>query len=444
MKKNVVLFVCLIFVFVNSFVPSFAKVKKVENRFNDNISSIKYIINTYFDGYFKSFVNLEPSISENILAKNSNVLFDKMVLESHLELYRRSNIKYVNYNFDISYIDMVVKENSAFVSLLLDANYEYSNSPGMESGMYNISYNIGLTYNKNGNWLINLINTTRKDFDHYKDAFQQQKQKKLSQYTHLSSIDSDIIDSQVVEEVKSIKTKEMDFMFNQQEKLLTNQKDNQIVYPQSQYITTASTFSYYVPTGINYAYRFAQISSNDTPFFYRASSDCTNFVSQCVWAAYGGYVEGNDSLTKSNINNKVRMVNTGILNTSWYGGSGGGSPYWESVEGFWSFVTMSKSKGPNGTGYNNNGLYTNISPYSINLGDVLQFYKHDKNRYYHSVYVTFKISAPPGSWGGYENIYVSQHSNDYKNRNLTDLIWGFGNTNCKMRRISFGSATFDK
>ncbi|OPZ92051.1 MAG: putative amidase domain protein [Firmicutes bacterium ADurb.Bin419] len=433
MRKNAILFVSVIFVFVNCYVTSFAKTENVE-------SSIKHIVNTYFDGYFKSFVTLESSIPDNILVKNSNVLFDEMILESHLELYKLSNLRYINYNFNISYNDIIVEKNSALVSLLLDANYEYSNAPGMESGMYNINYNIGLTY-KNGDWLINQINTTRKDFDHYKETFKQQKEKKLSQHTYLLDISTDIIDYQVVREVKSIKAKEMDFMFSPENNLIANKKDFKTV--SSQYTTRASTFSYNVPRGISYAYRFAKKSSGDTSFFYTANSDCTNFVSQCVWASYGGYIEGNDTQTSSNVSNKVRMVNTGNVNTSWYAGSGGGTPYWESVESFWSYTTMSKSKGPNGTGDNNNGLYTNISPYSINLGDVLQFYKSSKGEYTHSVYVTYKISAPPGSGGGYENIYVSQHSDPYKNRNLTDLIWSFGNANCKMRRISFGSATFD-
>ena len=176
--------------------------------------------------------------------------------------------------------------------------------------------------------------------------------------------------------------------------------------------------------------------------------DCTNFVSQCIWAAYGGYVPSNDTTTRTNISNKVRMVNTGTLNTSWYGGTGGGSPYWEQVPVLWNFATnTTKVNGPKATGYNNSSSYANITPSTVNAGNVLQFFNYRKSpqEYTHSVYVTYKPSSGTITWS---NLLVSYHSTDSKNVPVIDLINSFTGPNgsatqpCKMRGMSFLSASF--
>lgn len=189
-----------------------------------------------------------------------------------------------------------------------------------------------------------------------------------------------------------------------------------------------------------------KIDRVDYRYFYTTGSDCTNFVSQCIWAAYGGYVPGNDTTTRSNISNKVRMVNTGTLSTSWYAGTGGGSPYWEQVPSLWDFATnTAKTYGPQATGYNNNASYANITPSTVNTGNVLQFYNYNYSVYRHSVYVTYKPSSGTITWS---NLLVSYHSTDKKNVPVIDLINSFTGPDgsatqpCKMRRMSFSSASF--
>lgn len=181
-----------------------------------------------------------------------------------------------------------------------------------------------------------------------------------------------------------------------------------------------------------------KIDKIDYRYFYTAREDCTNFVSQCIWAAYGGYVSGDDSKTRSNISKKVRMVD-GSPATGWFGGPGGGSESWESVEHLWDFATnTSKTYGPKATGSNNNAVYSNISPRAVTVGDVLQFYYPTEKEYTHSVYVTYK----PSSNVKWNNILVCQHSSDVKNRPVIDLINLFGGSRCKMRRMKFLSASF--
>jgi hypothetical protein len=67
--------------------------------------------------------------------------------------------------------------------------------------------------------------------------------------------------------------------------------------------------------------------------FYRIGDwmgNCANFISQCVWAGFGGE-EGADPMTYD-----------------WFAGQGGGSPAWENVEYFWSYAVKAKTAAARG------------------------------------------------------------------------------------------------
>lgn len=178
--------------------------------------------------------------------------------------------------------------------------------------------------------------------------------------------------------------------------------------------------------GIAYAKRFAKAKR----FFYIVPdrNDCTNFISQCVWAAYGGFDKNSDAKTKKNISNKFRMIKG-----TWFGGTGGGSSAWESVNPFYTYVNKAKTYGPKGKGYNNNKLVKSLT--NIQVGDVLQSREDGKkNVYKHSTYVT-QIKD--------RQTFVTQHN--IKSRAVTDWIRANGGVNhCYIRGIRFSGAKFVK
>lgn len=125
-----------------------------------------------------------------------------------------------------------------------------------------------------------------------------------------------------------------------------------------------------------------------------------------------------------------------MVSNVWHGGSGGGMPNWESVESFWSYVTSNQGNGPKAREYNNGGWYTDVLPIDISQGDVLQK-SNNGSSYFHSVYV---VSTSGGSDPTYNLIYVAQHSGNYSNRKLSELI-GVGGS--YIRKIKFQAGTFD-
>jgi len=195
---------------------------------------------------------------------------------------------------------------------------------------------------------------------------------------------------------------------------------------QSVYVS-AKQYTYNPNEAVKYALVYAQKAKDDR-IFYTISTDCTNFVSQCIWAGYVGYTD--EATARTKMNNKLGMVYT-----EWHAGSGGGSHHWENVNNLWSYLANpNKQLGPMGTTYNDCKVYTNFPVSSIKVGDVLQVTNGSggnvtSDNYHHSVIVTSK----PSNATRYDDVLISSHTTDRKNISLRVVIDGFGYSRCYMR-----------
>ena len=195
----------------------------------------------------------------------------------------------------------------------------------------------------------------------------------------------------------------------------------------------STSFSYDGERGRRYADTYFS-EGNDC--FYTASLDCTNFVSQCIWAAYGGWTDGDSAATMSaNIAARKRMQSSASLD-NWFGHANGFGNPWGSVVNLWNFATGSPATGPKATGYNNNGVWSNIACTSIRTGQVLQFRSASSSTYGHSVYVS------GGTNDSYANIRISQHTANAQ-RMLDEVIRAWGSDSCYMRQLVFTTANFN-
>ena len=123
------------------------------------------------------------------------------------------------------------------------------------------------------------------------------------------------------------------------------------------------------------------------PAFYDFSNlggDCTNFVSQCLYA--GG------------------AVMNGTPDTGWYYYSlDNRSPSWTGVEFFYDFLVNNRGVGPFGV---------EIPTEEVQPGDIIQLGR--ENRFYHSLLVVDKIDGMP---------YVAAHSKDVYRMPLYGYIY---------------------
>lgn len=200
----------------------------------------------------------------------------------------------------------------------------------------------------------------------------------------------------------------------------------------------STSYSYDRERGRRYADTY--YANPNTCFYVVPASmgDCTNWISQCVWAAYGGWTDG-DSVTtmNTNIRNRKRMQNSTTLDNWFAHNNGVGNP-WGNVGNFWNFVTGSHSTGPVATGRNNGRPFSgNFRSTDFLTGQVLQLKNGSAGTYAHSVYVS------GGTNGAYSNIKITQHTPN--NRIMLDeLIRNWGGTSCYLRQLEFSSANFDR
>jgi len=204
----------------------------------------------------------------------------------------------------------------------------------------------------------------------------------------------------------------------------------------------ATSYSYDRERGRRYADLYYTESGRNTCFynFDGKGGDCTNWVSQCVWAGYGGWTDGDSVATmKANIKARKRMQPSTNA-TNWYGHENGAGYNWSNVSGFWNLVTSNPTTGPNGTGCYDNELWSTSGMKSTEVvtGQVLQVKDGESGSYAHSAFVT------GGTNDSFENIKITQHS-PFSRIMLDEFIghWG-GSSSCYMRQLKFSSANFDK
>lgn len=137
--------------------------------------------------------------------------------------------------------------------------------------------------------------------------------------------------------------------------------------------------SYNRELAVNYALKWA-LDRNPTYYNYdKIGGDCTNFISQCLYAGNGQMNYRKNGWYYSNANIK--------------------SPSWTGVEFLYNFLINNKYEGPKGV---------LVSKNELQLGDIIQL-SFDGNIYGHTLIVT-KIVG--------DKIYICAHTIDAKNRDL--------------------------
>ena len=118
--------------------------------------------------------------------------------------------------------------------------------------------------------------------------------------------------------------------------------------------------------------------------FDKLGGDCTNFVSQCIYAG-------------SNVMNYAK-------NTGWYYNSiNDRSPSWTGVDFLFKFLTNNKSVGPRGR---------QVEINEVQIGDIIQL-SFDGTNFSHTLIIVNKENTLT-----LDNIYIACHTYDSYNRRL--------------------------
>lgn len=384
---------------------------------NEN-QPITKVIDKYFNSYLNSFKTLKYEELSEIVEDNENTTMYLSMNRVFIERYKSCGLSYKDYKYKYEVMDLDIREDVANIKVNLNVEYEYNNLPkNVSSQINNIDYKFELKkYNES--WRIVGIDT---NFDEFSDFKSKVDNYRLSQQRIMKMDAIKEVENQEINKIKNSKLKKNKYDNEIEEK---KQEKDEIKF--RDFFEDKNKFCD-KDLGTRYAREYA-IALEDKRIFYTAKdNDCTNFVSQCVWASLGAYDPNDIEKTKKYINNGINMIK-GI----WLGNSYGVTLAWANVEEFWKLCTTS-SAGPKAVGINNNRPYTSINPKEIKVGDVLQIRKKSDIRYKHSVYVTYV--APNNK--EYNGIYVSQHTYDKYNRSLVNLIYAWGDDECYIRRLDF-------
>lgn len=200
-------------------------------------------------------------------------------------------------------------------------------------------------------------------------------------------------------------------------------------------------FSYNAELGAQYARLYADynnVPENLRIFFYdRNGSDCTNFCSQCVWAAYGGWIPGSDERAAQE--NKDRLRRTiRMAPLEWYGSLFFvGSNKWCRVVEFHDYLLATKPHGPSAYKVFE-GNWQSLEPSIIKKGDVIQLVvaSYAPYRYGHCLYVT-------QGGNSCEDIKICCHSYDRLDAPLSEFS-SLPEDYTKLRILRFKDAGFVK
>lgn len=140
---------------------------------------------------------------------------------------------------------------------------------------------------------------------------------------------------------------------------------------------------------VRYALKWAFARNPRFYDFEDIGGDCTNYISQCLYAGCG-------------------VMNFSRDNGWYYISSYDRSPSWTGVEFLQNFLLTNEGE----------AVYGRAAPLSELLpGDVIQLQNSD-GRFYHSLFVTY-VQTPLYGKTTEENIFVSAHSYDVRNRRLS-------------------------
>ena len=198
-------------------------------------------------------------------------------------------------------------------------------------------------------------------------------------------------------------------------------------------------FDYDPGLGAAYAQTYALIDlvpPQERLFYHDPNDDCTNFISQCVWAGYGGWLRGLDAETVAE-NRKRILKNVRQVDGVWYGSASHiGSPAWCRVVDFYNFVTNAgKSLGPLAHQIMT-GPIAALNPAAIRVGDVIQMVvtSYTPDRFGHGLYVTH--TGPT-----LDDVLICCHTMDRLN---VPMSWfaQYPDTYAKQRVLRFSDAWF--
>jgi hypothetical protein len=403
------------------------------------------VIQNFFLQYYHAYCTHASPDFSSMVDKNQDTILFLLQLDYRLALFDTFNDQYDAIKIQFDYYAAQFTPPELTTSVYVTATYHYHRDPPNVNSRCGTLVHLTLEP-QNGTWMIIAIHPEDSEYDLFQSAITEQ----YALCDTLSTIES--VEHYITHRIENLPSQRV-----QWDAFVTayNEIADSLSTPEYTINFHALLFPYSGDAAANYGYTFGNVFDNG--IFKRMENDCTNFISQCLWAGYGGTSGidlSNTEQLKQRVKQNYRMVDLPDTHYDWWGLNADSplaypSPSFMRVMELWDFFLSNQSLGPKGIGYNNNQYYWQLEGTTIHRGDVLQFYSYAKSRYSHSVIVVSPESESYTSNSPW-TIRVAQHTGDYNSRPLHQLIAVFsdvannGNTrDCKMRLLKPLPGTFD-
>lgn len=447
--------VLLIVILVLSLLVSTGYAQTNDDNFNVD-EKVESLIKEFFIKYYSAYSDLtQPDLTGMVEYNDDTYAFIKF-LEYKIAFYKGFDHKYSDIKVDLTINNYEQKAEKVICNVYMQLEHQYNkDSKGLLS---HVGHEFDIELKKiKGNYKITKI--LRLDHEYkWRVSCIAEVQKHNPKSTYMQAVD-EYFDT----EIADVPNQKLgwDEWNEEYKKMVRNNVDefglsinDDCEINKDDMSTRSVTVGYNSYEAAKYARHFGDIKQNY--IFKRMTPDCTNFVSQAIWAGYGG-TSGLSYATqipqlRARVANDYRMINLSGDSKDWWGAnyyssnSHAAGNFMRVVE-LWNFCTSSHTYGPKAYGYNNNKYYWQLSG-TMWYGRVLQFYSTTYNRYRHSVMVVHPSNISYNN-ANLDNIRVAQHSGDHDYRPLDECIadnggLGWGNSNvAKMRMLRFISTKFN-
>ncbi|AOZ78023.1 amidase domain-containing protein [Clostridium pasteurianum] len=334
---------------VISFLLIFSPISKAhaEENIND-VNEIKGIVSKYFNDEFESIKKGQAISQDDTISNNKLKEFIDLKYSREALWFKKINNQLTKYSINIDYNSIDFNENSCIINISKYTEFSFSNIPDTVSKEWG---NHVLTLKKiNNKWFID------EDIDKSDTNTDDISNKK----TLTNNDNSDTI---IDKKIASLKTSNIDTDINEYKqfiKKIKESKEKNNLIKSSNLITPMGSFGghkwqvdYNRTAAVNYAHKWA---NSYNPEYWQYSNDCTNFVSQCIFAG------------------------APQTNPLWYGSYIMSSNAWVNVKGLWNFLINNTSEGP--------VAMDNTHYLDMDYGDPIEFWSYYEKDYSHAVIVT--------------------------------------------------------
>lgn len=391
-----------------------------------NETELAAVLEDYYTIYMDAMQTETPPDFSGLVETNENTKLYDLVIGYEQESGKYLDPPMLSYAFSMDVQDLEIQGNRADAEVVYQSKIQFDGMSEDEYTYRNIPYHFQLQYHDDG-WKITNIDS---GFFVHTDL--------IEEITSSAARSGNVVaeaENILNDRLERLENADLEMLRVGDEQSAESQRKLQALEAEDYGMEPrASRVSFLVDKAVEYADQYAL---KENSLFYTTVEDCTNFVSQCAWAGYGGWVKGDHSQTRENIANRFRMYYNSDTSKGWFAGTGGGSSPWENVSAHWNVIVDNEGFGARADGYNNNSNYQNLSAKMIFPGETLQFYSQAKKKYVHSVFVVSKSDS------SYDKIYCDAHNAKCKHEPITTFIKSSGGSECRMRDMDYVSARFE-